>query len=103
MIKKRKKFKEGEKNTHSSSWQYLGTVFIGVGLSLALSGSVAFYAFQQGNLMNVQYTPYFLPIMLAGVIVLALGAISFLRARQKSRSEVPPPPPIPPPPPPPPP
>jgi hypothetical protein len=86
----------------SSDWQYLGTVFLGVGSALAVSGSVAFYTYQQGSLTNTRYTPYFLPILLIGIVIAVIGAASFFNVRQRSRNKVPPPP-IPPPPPPPPP
>jgi ABC-type enterochelin transport system permease subunit len=69
---------------------------------LALTGSIALYNYQQGNVLNTRYIPYFLSILLVGIAVAVLGIVAFIRAVQKRRYEVPPPP-LPPPPPPPPP
>jgi hypothetical protein len=88
--------------TRSSDWQYLGTVCVGAGGALALTGSITLYNYQQGSVLNTRHIPYFLPILLVGIAVAVLGIAAFIMSVQRRRHEIPPPP-LPPPPPPPPP
>lgn len=85
--------------TRSPNWEYVGYVFAAVGFALALTGTIAFYSLQQGSIPNRQYSAYFLPILLAGIVNAVLGGAAFVKAGQERKKEVPPPPPPPPPPP----
>jgi hypothetical protein len=80
----------------SSSWEYVGYVLVTVGCSLALTGTVALFSLQQGNLRNMQYSPYLLPILVAGIVFAVSGAMAFIKAGKKRKQEFPPPPPPPP-------
>jgi hypothetical protein len=79
---------------------YFGTVLITVGVSLTLTGSIAFYIQKEDSSMNAEYSQYFLPILIIGIIIAALGTAAFIQAKLRNRQKIPPPP-LPPPPPPP--
>ncbi|MCJ7793359.1 hypothetical protein MUP42_00340 [Candidatus Bathyarchaeota archaeon] len=76
----------------SSDWQYLGYVLVGVGGSFAISGAIALYSLQQELLTKNQYSPYFLPILLIGIFIAALGIVAFFQYIRKKKKEIPPPP-----------
>jgi hypothetical protein len=76
----------------SSDWQYLGYVLVGVGGSFAISGAIAPYSIQQELLNKNQYSHYFLPILLIGMFITALGIVAFFQYIRKKRKETPPPP-----------
>ena len=76
----------------SSDWQYLGYVLAGVGGSFAISGAIALYSLQKELLTKNQYSPYFLPILLIGIFIAALGIVAFSQYIRKKKKEIPPPP-----------
>jgi len=87
-------------------------VLIGVGSGLSISGLIAFIYFRQNPWvpLNIErYRGITLPLLIAGICIIALGIVTFYQARQKRRYEkveispvyLPPPPPPPPSPPPP--
>jgi hypothetical protein len=76
----------------SSDLQYLGYVLVGVGGSFALSGAIALYSLQQELLAKTQYSSYFLPILLIGILIVALGIVAFFLFIRKKKMEIPPPP-----------
>ncbi len=84
----------------SSEWQYIGYVLVAVGGALILTGAISLYAVQQGLLVKTQYNDYFLPTLLVGLLLTALGVVAFFKSKQKQEPLPPPPSPNPPPPPP---
>jgi len=96
-------------NMRSSHWQYLGYVLVGIGSGLSVSGMVAFIYFQQRYWISSPYRSITLPLLIAGICIIALGVLTFRQARKKRKFEIeverpsvylpPPPPPLPPPPP----
>jgi len=91
---------------HSSDWQYLGYVLVGMGGALSISGSIAIFYLQKNPWTSHQYSSYPIPLLLIGVCIIVLGIVAFLRFKQKRKVETKegeklPPPPLPPPPPPP--
>jgi uncharacterized membrane protein YfcA len=83
----------------SSHWEYLAYVLVGVGIALAVCGSVTFIYFREHYARHIEYSSYSIPLLISGTFILALGIVAFFRHRQKKRDEsIPPPPPPPPPP-----
>jgi hypothetical protein len=89
----------------SNHWEYLAIVLFGLGIALAVSGSIIHFYYQQHTGTNPQYGSYPIPLLVAGICITALGLPALFRskAKRKVESELPPPPPPPPFPPPPPP
>ena len=83
----------------SSDWQYLGYVLVGVGGSFVLSGAIALYIVQQELLNKNLYRDFFLPILLIGIFIAALGSMAFFQYIRKKKEEtlLPPYPDLPPP------
>ena len=75
------------------SWEYLGYVIAAFGFAMALTGAIAFYLLQDSVLLNRQYSAYFLPILLFGIVMVVFGGSAFIKARKERKNELPPPPP----------
>ncbi len=89
----------------SSHWEYVGLVLVGIGAASSISGAITFFYFQQQSGTSPQYSSYPLPLLIAGICIIATGVIALIQARKKKHREesestapLPPPPPPPPPP-----
>jgi hypothetical protein len=87
----------------SNHWEYLATVLFGLGIALAVSGSIIYYYYQQHPGTNPKYASYPILLIITGICITALGLPALFRAKAKRKVEneqlpPPPPPPFPPPP-----
>ena len=77
----------------SPHWEYLGYVFVGVGVAFLITGSFTF-SFQKTLIVNSRYSLYPILLMIAGISMIILGILSFMRSRTVRRNEAPLPPPF---------
>ena len=87
----------------SSHWEYLGFLLVGVSSASIVSGAATYWYLQQHSMVNPQYANYLLPLMIAGICIIPLGAFALFQAGRKKHMEtsestepIPPPPPPPP-------
>lgn len=73
---------------HSSRWQYLGYMLVGVGSSLYASGAILLIYFRLQPWLSFQYQWVALPLLVLGFGIIVLGILTFYIAEKKKRREI---------------
>jgi len=67
----------------SSDWKYLGSVLIGIGGSLSISGLITFFYFQMYSWITHRYSSYPIPLLFVGICFIVLGIVAFYVSKEK--------------------